>query len=201
MIYNYIDKFWTEIVINNTCLCFSKMDMTLTPFNEMQNYINSLEKEKKDLAKKIQDTEKLKVFLENTGFPILSFSQFENALTIYTPDYSQMLECGVVNLQQGVEIIHLEERDKDYKPEEFYTKGFQFSANKQIGHFALEILLKDEDAEKRKMNVLYEYNSKSGIRFPNSYEKLLDFYKSKNLKPSVMIKLKNIIKMSEVLLK
>ena len=49
------------------------------------------------------------------------------------------------------------------------------------------------------MNVLYEYNSKSGINFPNSYEKLLDFYKSKNLKPSIMAKLKNIIKMSEML--
>jgi len=178
-----------------------KMDMTLTPFNEMQNYINSLEKEKKDLSKQIQDTEKLKVFLENIGFLILSFSKRGNKLGIRTPDYSQMLDCDVANLQEGFEIIHLEERDKDTKPEEFYTKGFQFSANKQIGHFALEILLKDEDAEKRKMNVLYEYNSKSGISFPNSYEKLLDFYKSKNLKPSVMIKLKNIIKMSEVLVR
>ena len=168
---------------------------------DLGDYIKSLEKEKKDLTKQIQDTEKLKVFLEHIGFPILSFSKQENKLNLRTPDYSQMLECDVVNLKRGIEIIPSEERGKGYKPEEFYTKGFQFSAKKQIGNFALEILLKDEDAEKRKMNVLYEYNSNSGISFPNSYEKLLDFYKSNNLKPSVIAKLKNIIKMSEVLIK
>ncbi len=174
-----------------------KMDMALTSFNEMNDYIKSLEQEKKDLEKQIKDSEKLKGFLENIGFPVLSFSQLEKELKIYTSDYSQMLECEVVNLQEGFEIMH--PWDRENKPEEFYTKGFKFSASKPIGEFAVDILLKDEDAAKRKMNVLYEYNSKSGINFPNSYEKLLDFYKSKNLKPSIMAKLKNIIKMSEML--
>jgi len=156
------------------------------------DYIKKLEQQKIELEEEVKDSEKLKYFLDNLDFPVLSFSQLENKLEIYTSDYSQMLECSVVDLQRGFNIHDVSDN--------FYIKGFEFSALKPIGEFEVRLLLKDEDAEKRKMNVLYEYNSKSGINFPNSFEQLSDFYKSKDLKPSVRAKLKNIIKMSGMLI-
>lgn len=173
---------------------------------DINDYLKNLEKKKGlleqdkiDLEKEIQDGKELKCFLENLGFPVLSFFQSGKKLKIYTPAYSQMLECKLITFNCGLDISFV--FNKEGRPEEFYTKCFQFFSNKKIGNYFVNLLLKDEEAEKNKMNVLYEYNSKSGINFPHPFSDLIEFYQSKDLKPSVMIKFKNIIKMSEEILK
>ncbi|MBT4375895.1 hypothetical protein HOD29_00770 [archaeon] len=169
----------------------------------IQDYLKEIETNTQNLTSEIKHNEKLKQTLGKIDFRINSIQGKDNNLTIYTPDYSQVLDYRIITKNKLKDEIYCGPYDKPEKRLEQYSKYLELHTLKQFGDFNLDIILQNEEIEKEKMHILYNYSwtpNEGYLSMPNKPEQMIEFYSSKEIKPSLLSKLKTAINLTEELI-